>query len=274
MLSVVARPCVPRPGAARSTMLASLLAIALAAGLAAAPGRAAGQAPAAPASAASGTAHPHDMSTMPGHDMSAHDKPAATSEHGSAHMKSALGPYPMTREGSGTSWQPDATPMAGMHISDGDWSLMAHGFVNAVYDRQTGPRGDDKTFTPSMLMLMGNRPRRPGNARPARHAFARSDQGQERLSAAVPDRRDRGRRHPSRRSPASARLLHGAGGFLQRAARQEGSAFVYVGLPGEPALGPPAFMHRFSGMRNPGGAADAITGSTRRTSPSASRRWA
>ena len=31
----------------------------------------------------------------------------------------------------------------------------------------------------------------------------------------------------------------------------EGSAFVYFGLPGEPALGPPAFMHRFSAMRNP-----------------------
>jgi hypothetical protein len=30
-----------------------------------------------------------------------------------------------------------------------------------------------------------------------------------------------------------------------------GSAFAYFGLPGEPALGPPAFMHRFSGMRNP-----------------------
>jgi hypothetical protein len=31
----------------------------------------------------------------------------------------------------------------------------------------------------------------------------------------------------------------------------ESSAFVYAGLPGEPALGPPAFMHRFSGEDNP-----------------------
>jgi hypothetical protein len=29
------------------------------------------------------------------------------------------------------------------------------------------------------------------------------------------------------------------------------SVFVYAGLPGEPALGPAAFMHRFSGMDNP-----------------------
>jgi hypothetical protein len=30
-----------------------------------------------------------------------------------------------------------------------------------------------------------------------------------------------------------------------------GSAFVYAGLPGEPALGPNAFMHRLSGVDNP-----------------------
>jgi len=30
-----------------------------------------------------------------------------------------------------------------------------------------------------------------------------------------------------------------------------GSAFVYAALPGEPALGPPTFMHRFSGMDIP-----------------------
>jgi hypothetical protein len=35
------------------------------------------------------------------------------------------------------------------------------------------------------------------------------------------------------------------------AVRDEGSVFVYLGLPGEPALGPPTFMHRFSGMALP-----------------------
>jgi hypothetical protein len=32
---------------------------------------------------------------------------------------------------------------------------------------------------------------------------------------------------------------------------EKSSLFVYAGLPGEPALGPPAFMHRFSGEDNP-----------------------
>ncbi len=31
----------------------------------------------------------------------------------------------------------------------------------------------------------------------------------------------------------------------------DGSAFIYAGYPGEPALGPPTFMHRFSGVDDP-----------------------
>ena len=33
--------------------------------------------------------------------------------------------------------------------------------------------------------------------------------------------------------------------------RQNISTFVYLGYPGEPALGPTTFMHRFSGMDDP-----------------------
>ncbi len=34
-------------------------------------------------------------------------------------------------------------------------------------------------------------------------------------------------------------------------AADHSSVFLYFGLPGEPALGPAAFMHRFSGLDNP-----------------------
>src|SRR5208283_4549834 len=33
--------------------------------------------------------------------------------------------------------------------------------------------------------------------------------------------------------------------------KNESSAFAYFGLPGEPALGPPVYMQRFSGIDNP-----------------------
>src|SRR5262249_20647503 len=83
-------------------------------------------------------------------------------KHGEAHspgaMQGVLGPYPMSREASGTSWQPDSSPHEGIHGSLGAWTTMAHGFANLVVDRQGGPRGDSKTFSTSMLMLMAQRP--------------------------------------------------------------------------------------------------------------------
>ena len=54
-------------------------------------------------------------------------------------MSGALGPYPMTRESSGTSWQPDETAHGGLHAMHGPWSLMAHAAFNVVQDQQDGP---------------------------------------------------------------------------------------------------------------------------------------
>ena len=51
------------------------------------------------------------------------------------------GPYPMSREGSGTSWQPDSTPMSGVHAMHGAWMTMVHAQADLVYDDQGGPRG-------------------------------------------------------------------------------------------------------------------------------------
>ena len=81
-------------------------------------------------------------------------KPAM--EHGDHAMTGALGPYPMTRESSGTAWQPDASGHSGLMSMSDEWMLMAHGTLNLVYDHQSGPRGDDKTFTSGMLMGMAS----------------------------------------------------------------------------------------------------------------------
>ena len=73
-------------------------------------------------------------------------------------MRAMYGPYSMERESSGTAWQPDASPQTGIHGMYGEWSTMTHGMVNLVYDHQGGARGDTKTFSTSMLMLMAQRP--------------------------------------------------------------------------------------------------------------------
>jgi hypothetical protein len=216
--------------------------------LLAASGAAAAQAPSStPSAPTADTTVPHDMASMPGHDMSSmKDTPA-----GPHAMASALGPYPMSREGSGTSWQPEASPMGGLHSMQGDWSVMAHGLVYAVYDRQTGPRGDRKAFTESMLMLMGHRAAGPGTL--GLRAMVSLDPTMGRRG--YPLLTQTGETADGRTPLVDRQHPHDF--FMELSTSysvklgDDGAAFAYLGLPGEPALGPTAFMHRASGMRNP-----------------------
>src|SRR5688572_19325672 len=85
-------------------------------------------------------------------------------EHGGTnHMMSGMyGSYAMSRESSGTAWQPEATPMDGIHLMHGDWMFMLHGFVNAVWTHQGGKRGEDEFYAPNMFMGMASRKLGPG----------------------------------------------------------------------------------------------------------------
>jgi hypothetical protein len=174
-----------------------------------------------------------------GDDMSMHD------------MKGQLGSYPMSREASGTSWQPEATPMEMLQTTRGDWSLMLHGYANGVYDRQTGPRGDAKVFSESMLMAMANRPLGPGTLGLRGMLSLDPTMGKSGYPLLLQTGES-----PDGKTPLIDRQ-HPHDAFMELSASyslplgDERAAFVYAGLPGEPALGPPTFMHRFSGMRNP-----------------------
>jgi len=50
---------------------------------------------------------------MPDH-MPAHERRSDSAMPMAHEMQGMLGPYPMTRESSGTSWQPEAVPMRGV----------------------------------------------------------------------------------------------------------------------------------------------------------------
>ena len=132
----------------------------------------------------------------------------------------------------------------------GEWSVMAHGFVNAIHDEQGGPRGDSKNFSNSMFMAVAERPL---------DAATLELRGMLSLDPAMgkggypllfqAGETANGRDHLIDRQ-------HPHDFFMELAARYRrdwsgGSWFVYAGLPGEPALGPPAFMHRASGVRIP-----------------------
>ena len=166
-------------------------------------------------------------------------------------MDGALGAYPMSREASGTSWQPDATAMEGIHAHAGDWMLMVHGSADVVYDDQGGRRGDEKTFVPSALMVMGQRSLGPGtwgvrtmfslDPVMGRRGYPLLFQTGETADGETP-LLDRQHPHDFFMELATTYSVPLAEGR---------SVFGYLGLPGEPALGPPAFMHRASGFALP-----------------------
>lgn len=159
-------------------------------------------------------------------------------------MTGALGSYPMTRESSGTAWQPDMSEHMGLHGMSGDWTLMAHGVLNLVYDHQSGPRGEDKAFASGMLMGMARRPL--GNGTLQFKAMLSPDpimgaRGYPLLLASgeTANGRDRlvDRQHPHD-------FVMELSASVSQKIGKTGSIFLYGGLPGEPAFGPPAFMHR------------------------------
>ncbi|MGH7729624.1 MAG: hypothetical protein ACRENJ_00035 [Candidatus Eiseniibacteriota bacterium] len=161
------------------------------------------------------------------------------------------GRYAISREASGTAWQPESSPHTGWHVMRGPWSLMLHGFAFVVADRQGGARGDDRLFSTSMLMGMASRPAGPGRlglrTMVSLEPLTVGKRGYP-LLLQTGETAD-GRTHLiDRQHPHDLFMELAAVWTVSDATR---SAFVYAGLPGEPALGPPVFMHRYSGESNP-----------------------
>jgi len=188
---------------------------------------------------ASVRAQDHDHASM-GHDMSAMD-------HGSADMTGALGGYAMGREASGTAWQPDASSHGGVHVMSGDWMLMGHALVNGVYDWQEGPRGDEKAFAAGMVMGMARRTFDNGDALQFRAMLSPDPFMGKRgypVLLASGETADGATPLIDRQHPHEL-IMELSASYSHRLTETQ-SLFVYAGLPGEPAFGPPAFMHRQS----------------------------
>jgi len=168
-------------------------------------------------------------------------------------MVGLLGPS-MPREASGTAWQPDSTPMPYpmIHIMQDGWMIMGHGDAYLIYDHAGGDRGGDKTISTNMFMIMARKQIGVGvlglrgmvSLEPTtigRSGYPLLLQTGETADGHTPliDRQ-----HPHD-------LFMELAGSYSLPVRENDRLFVYLGLPGEPALGPATFMHRFSGMDNP-----------------------
>jgi len=182
-----------------------------------------------------------DMENMPGMEHHHHGAP----------MTGQYGPYPMTREASGTSWQPDLGRHQGIHVLKGSWTLMLHGMADLVYDHQGGARGDHRVFASNMVMGMAQRMAGPGKL--GFRAMLSAEpwtigKGGYPLLLQTGETADGRTPLIDRQHPHDLFMELSGSYSLSSGSR---SLFLYGGLPGEPALGPPAFMHRFSGRAFP-----------------------
>lgn len=158
---------------------------------------------------------------------------------------------PMTREGSGTSWMPDSTPIYGLMRSSGKWGMMFQGAAHLAYDNMNGPRGDQKLIMPNWGMAMGYTNPTPsdqlrlalmlsldpltvgGAGYPILFQTGETWQGQP-----LKDHQ-----HPHNFwSEISANYTHAFG--------PNSAGYVYLAPAGEPALGPPTYMHRTYALDN------------------------
>ena len=186
-------------------------------------------------------------------DDPAHDRQDAP-DHSTMHMehgdRETMALFPM-REGSGTSWLPEASPMYAIHFAAGSWRLMVHANAFVQYLRETSDgRGDDQAGSVNWLMVMARREAR--GARVGIRAMVSAE------SATVggcgyPDLLASGelcdgkpisdRQHPHD-------LVMELAGEYERPIGRGVRWQLYGGPAGEPALGPVAFPHRISALPN------------------------
>lgn len=157
----------------------------------------------------------------------------------------------MSAMGSGTSWQPSSAPMYMIHKQSGSWLLMFHYNAFMGVNSQGGPRGVSKFESANWFMPM---------------AYHKLGKGTVQLRGMFSF-------EPFTFPPGGSPLLFQTGEtykgqplidrqhphdlFMELSAQytlpmgEHGTWFTYFGYPGEPALGPVAFMHRASAAENP-----------------------
>ncbi|HET8809734.1 MAG TPA: hypothetical protein VFM65_05655 [Flavobacteriaceae bacterium] len=161
----------------------------------------------------------------------------------------------VSRRGSGTGWLPDAAPRYGYMFHSENWMYMLHGNVFLRYTKQDvfdkGTRGDEKLGSTNWIMGMGQtKVGKNGlfsfSAMLSLEALTVGGAGYPLLFQSGETWNDRplvDHQHPHD-------LFSELSVSYKHAFSEDILGFVYLGYPGEPALGPVAFMHRPSGIYN------------------------
>jgi hypothetical protein len=155
------------------------------------------------------------------------------------------------RQGSGTSWIPEAVLMPFRYTLAGGWYVMAHWNVFGQLDAQGGRRGDTQVGSINWSMVMASRPLWGGRLQlramnsiealtVGRCGYPLLTQSGETCHGRV----NADRQHPHDFFMETAVLY-------ERALTRRVAWSIYLAPSGEPALGPVAFMHRPSALNDP-----------------------
>lgn len=199
--------------------------------------------------------HDMDMNDSSKHDHSNMNMPGMKMDDMAMSHSYSLS-LPMNRNGSGTGWLPDASPMYGYMVHADKWMLMFHGNIFLRYTstniNNEGKRGASMFDAPNWFMGMAQRKvgedglvkfglmmsldrlTERGDGYPLLFQSGETWEGKPLVD----------RQHPhdlfSELSIAYTQRLN-----------KDVDVTAYFGYPGEPSIGPVAFMHRVSSSNNP-----------------------
>jgi hypothetical protein len=167
------------------------------------------------------------------------------------HMHGMYGRYDMDRESSGTSWEPEATHMPGIYGMHHTWGYMIQTNANIIFDHQRGRRGEKKFFSENMIM--GTIQKDIGSSTFAfrgMFSFEPGTMGKSGYPLLLQTGETANGKTPliDRQHPHNFFMELAA---VYTIAWKDSSFFMYAGMPGEPALGPPVYIMRFSSLYNP-----------------------
>lgn len=167
-----------------------------------------------------------------------------------AMMQGPLG-ISMAREGSGTSWLPDVSPMYALDVMAGSWLFMFHGNAFLQYLNEGSDRGDDQFGSINWAMGMARRPLAGGDLT---LRLMMSGEPTTVGKCGYPDLLAtgefcHGQALHDRQHPHDLFMELSAG--YEHAITDGLAIQLYGGPVGEPALGPTAFPHRLSALPNP-----------------------
>ncbi len=153
---------------------------------------------------------------------------------------------PMSQEASGTAWLPSSMPIYGkMFMQPNGNMLMVHGAAMPRYTDVGSRRGDRRVDAPNWAMAMFSHPLTANSQLGLRGMFSLDpvteggygypllyQTGESWHGQPLHDRQ-----HPHD-------FVSELAATYSRRVGSNRSAYVYLGYPGEPALGPPTYMHR------------------------------